>query len=160
MWTKKQPFLILDANILIDLYKCDWALLKLISTHVGQIHLATPVLSEVHEIDEGDCEKFGIILVEPDLDHMFLASQDRGPLSFQDKLCLILAKEYGWTCVSNDKSLRRKCQSEEVPVIWGIELICILVEAGGLPVDQAKDVIKPRFPLNHNEVITKNTSNH
>jgi len=140
MGTSKKPFLILDANILIDLYNFDWALVKLISAHVGQIHLATPVLSEVDEIDEGDCTKFGIVLVEPELDHVISASQDKGPLSFQDRLCLILAKEYGWTCVSNDKPLRQKCRNEEVPVIWGIELICILVEAGGLPVEQAKDI--------------------
>ncbi|MBZ4688265.1 MAG: hypothetical protein PWQ96_1590 [Clostridia bacterium] len=142
MGTRKKTFLILDANILIDLYKCDWTLVKLISTHVGKIHLATPVLSEVNEIDEDDCVKFGIVLVEPELEHVISASQAKGPLSFQDNLCLILAKEYGWTCVSNDKPLRKKCQDEEVPVIWGIELICILVEAGGLPVEQAKDVIK------------------
>ncbi len=65
-----------------------------------------------------DCVKFGIVLVEPGLDHVISASQDKGPLFFQDRLCLILAKEYGWTCVSNDKPLRQKCLNEEVPVIW------------------------------------------
>jgi hypothetical protein len=28
-----------------------------------------------------------------------------------------------------------------VPLIWGIELICILVESGGLPVEHAGDII-------------------
>lgn len=141
MRTKKKHFLILDANILIDFYKCDRTIVKLICTYVGQIYLATPVLNEINEINEGDCMELGIILVEPELEQVMLASQKKGPLSFQDNLCLILAKEHGWTCVTNDKPLRQTCESEGVPLIWGIELICILVESGGLPVEHARDII-------------------
>lgn len=141
MRTKKGHFLILDANILIDFYHCDKTIIKLICTHVGQIYLATPVLSEVYEIDEGDCVELGVILVEPELEQVILAAEKIGPLSFHDNLCLILAKENGWTCVTNDKPLRQKCELEGVPLIWGIELICILVESGGLPVEHVKDII-------------------
>ncbi len=141
MGIKKRHFLILDANILIDFYKCDRTIVKLICTYVGQIYLATPVLNEINEINEGDCIELGIILVEPELEQVMLASQKKGPLSFQDNLCLILAKEHGWTCVTNDKPLRQKCEFEGVPLIWGIELICLLVESGGLPVEHARDII-------------------
>jgi rRNA-processing protein FCF1 len=142
MGTKKQPFLIVDANILIDYFKCDRTIIKLLCTYVGQVHLATPVLSEVKEIRESDCLDVGIILVEPDIEHVMLATTERrGPLSFQDHLCLILAREHGWTCVTNDKPLRRECEGEGVPLIWGVELICDLVEAGGLPSTDAKDII-------------------
>lgn len=113
----------------------------MICTYVGQIYLATPVLSEINEIDEGACVELGIILVEPELEHVMLAAEKKGPLSFQDNLCLILAKEYGWTCVTNDKPLRQKCELEGVPLIWGIELICILVESGGLPLSQCSSNI-------------------
>jgi len=138
---RKRNFLILDANILIDFCKCDRTIIKLICTYVGQIYLATPVLSEINEIDEGACVELGIILVEPELEHVMLAAEKKGPLSFQDNLCLILAKEYGWTCVTNDKPLRQKCELEGVPLIWGIELICILVESGGLPLSQCSSNI-------------------
>lgn len=142
MGTKKQPFLIVDANILIDYFKCDKTIIKLICTYVGPIHLATPVLSEVNEISESDCLELGITLVEPDLDQMILAGTERrGPLSFHDHLCLILSKDHGWTCVTNDKPLRRECTAEGVPLIWGIELICNLVESDGLPAEHAKDII-------------------
>ena len=70
-----------------------------------------------------------------------LAVEKRGSLSFQDNICLILAKEHGWTFVTNDKPLRRECKLEGIPLIWGIQLICILVESGGLPVRHAKDII-------------------
>ena len=141
MQKKKKHFLILDANILIDLCKCDRTIIKLICTYVGQIYLATPVLPEIHDIDERYCEEIGIILVEPELDQMILASEAKGPLSFQDKICLLLAKKNGWICVTNDKPLRQKCEMEGVQLIWGIELICILVESGGLPMKHAKHII-------------------
>ncbi len=69
------------------------------------------------------------------------AAAGKGPLSFQDHLCLSLAKELGLTCVTNDKPLRRECELSGVPLIWGIELICILVESGGLPVENVGDII-------------------
>lgn len=133
--------MILDANILIDFCNCDRTIVKLICTYVGQIYLATPVLNEINQINEGDCLELGIILVEPELDQVMLASIKKGPLSFQDNLCLILAKERGWTCVTNDKPLRKTCKIEGVPLIWGIELICILVESCGLPVEHARGII-------------------
>ncbi len=88
-----------------------------------------------------DCIELGIKLVEPELEQAMLAAERRGALSFQDNMCLILAKENGWTCVTNDKPLRRECKLEGIPLIWGIQLICILVESGGLPVKHAKDII-------------------
>jgi hypothetical protein len=127
----------------------------LICKHVGQIHLATPVLSEINEIDQSDCLELGIFLVEPELEQVMSASQEKGPLSFQDNICLILAREYGWTCVTNDIPLRRKCELVGVPLIWGIELICILVEAGGLPVEDAKNIIL-EIQRNNPKYITNN----
>lgn len=141
MGTKKRQFLILDANTLIDFCECDRTIIKLICTHVGQIYLATPVLSEIRSIYEDECIELGIKLVEPELEQLIHAAAKRGSLSFQDNICLILAREYGWTCVTNDIPLRRQCELEGVPLIWGIQLICILVESGGLPVKHAGKII-------------------
>lgn len=94
MRTKKKHFLILDANILIDFYKCDRTIVKLICTYVGQIYLATPVLNEINEINEGDCMELGIILVEPELEQVMLASQKKGPLSFQDNYSQYCRKSF------------------------------------------------------------------
>lgn len=158
MGTKIQRFLILDANILIDFFKCDRTIIKLICTYVGQIYLATPILNEVKEISESDCIELGIILVEPELEQVMVAVERRGPLSFQDHLCLTLAKGHGWTCVTNDKPLRRECEFESIPLIWGIELICILVESGGLPSLHAKDIIL-RIQQNNPKYITDDIVN-
>lgn len=137
----KRRFLILDANVLIDFIKSDGTIIKLICKYVGDIYLATPIVDEVNEVDMKECTELGIKLVEPDLSEAMLAMQNVGALSFQDNLCLILAKNNDWTCVTNDKPLRQKCEDEGVPLIWGIELVCILVEAGGLPAEDARLLI-------------------
>ncbi|NLI14021.1 hypothetical protein [Pelotomaculum propionicicum] len=155
MGTTKRQFLILDANTLIDFCTCDKTIIKLICAYVGQIYLATPVLSEIKEIDAGECIELGIKLVEPELDQVMLAVEKRGSLSFQDNICLILAKKNGWTCVTNDKPLRRECKLEGIPLIWGIQLICILVESGGLPVKHARDIIL-EIQENNPKYITDN----
>lgn len=81
MARKKRNLLILDANILIDFCQCDRVILKLVCRYVGQIYLATPVLNEVNQINEGDCLELGIKLVEPELEHVLLAAGNKGPLS-------------------------------------------------------------------------------
>lgn len=142
MRKKKISLLILDANVLIDLCATDKSLLSLICNHVGQIYLPTPIFDEVTAIDEDSCIEWGVKLVEPELEQLMLAAEEgQSPLSFEDKLCVIMAKQNGWNCVTNDKPLRKKCEEEGVPLIWGIELICILVESGGLPSHNAKEVI-------------------
>lgn len=155
MGTKKRQFLILDANTLIDFCQSDKTIIKLICAHVGQIYLAMPVLSEIKAINKDECISLGIKLVEPELGQVMLAAKEKGSLSFQDNICLILAKDHGWTCVTNDKPLRRECRLAGIPLLWGIQLICILAESGGLPVKYAGDIIL-EIQKNNPKYITNN----
>jgi len=63
-----------------------------------------------------------------------------GRLSFQDRICLLVAKEGGFTCVSNDRRLRMSCEAEGVPVLWGLELLVELVAARAIPAEAARDI--------------------
>jgi hypothetical protein len=63
-------------------------------------------------------------------------------MSVQDRLCFLLAKAYGWTCVSNDGALRRVCLAEGVELLWGLEMMGLAVEAGALPGDVAEAVAR------------------
>lgn len=148
MKRKTRRLLILDANVLIDFCKSDKTIIKLICDYVGQIYLATPILDEINDINEDECIAFGIKLVEPELDQLIQAAGKKGSLSFQDKLCMIIAKQSGWICVTNDKPLRKMCEQEGIPLFWGIELICILVESGGLLASQARGIILDIQKLN------------
>lgn len=60
--------------------------------------------------------------------------------SFEDALCLMIAKERGWTCVSNDRRLRFAFGTENVPVLWGFDILMLLVDARALSASAASDM--------------------
>jgi len=122
-------FLIVDACVLIDFAKADSAILTLVARHVGEVHVATPVFEEVKDIDATMATSLGIKIYEPSLEIAAAAAMKRGRLSFQDRLCLAIATAEGWTCVSNDKQLRAACDAAKVPVLWGFQVLAMLVDA-------------------------------
>lgn len=138
---QQKSFLILDANVLIDIVSCDLTLLSLISEFVGPIRLATTIIDEVKALTPEVCRELGIHLVEPTLEQVIAAAEKPKPLSFQDQVCLLLAEENNWICVSNDKPLRKQCELNNVDVMWELEMLCLLVEAGGLTALQCKTII-------------------
>jgi hypothetical protein len=138
----RRRFLVVDACVLIDFAKADPAILPLVSRHVGEVHVATPVFEEVKDIDPAMAASLGIKLYEPSLDMAAAAAITKGRLSFQDRLCFAIAKKEGWTCVSNDKQLRAHCEREKVRVLWGFEVLAMLVEARALKVVHARDLAK------------------
>jgi predicted nucleic acid-binding protein len=129
--------LLLDANVLIDYAKTDPRALARVVQALGPVFVATPVLDEVQQLTEDDARALGITLVEPETELLIAAAEVRGRLSFQDQLCLLLARAQGWTCVTNDKALHVACAAEGVPCMWGLHLLLRLVEAGAMATDEA-----------------------
>src|SRR3990172_2486046 len=138
--------LIMDANVLIDLCEADRTVIRLISDHVGQIHVPLPVLrEEVDQIDEADYAELGIVAVVPPLQTATDAAGRRAGLSFHDHLCLLLARDNGWTCVTNDGRLRRECAAEKIPVLWGLETVALLTAKAAEEIGRAIQRANPRF---------------
>lgn len=55
-------------------------------------------------------------------------------------MCLILARDHGWVCVTNDGRLRRACSEQGVEIRWGLQLMLEVVDAGGLEAGTAIEV--------------------
>ena len=141
-------FLILDACVLIDFWDTDPSVITLVVRQIGPTHIAENLLAEVRQVDRSAAVEAGLTIIEPSLEMMTAAARRRTGLSFQDHLCLLLAREHGWTCVSNDGRLRRACAEDGVPALWGLELLAQVVEAGGIPAEAAIEVAKGMATLN------------
>ena len=115
--------LVVDANVLIDYRAADLTVLQLASRHIGKVHVARQVLREVPRVGADECERLDLKIVDESLEQLLEAGRRRGRLSFNDHLCLILARDAGSTCVTNDRALRRACEELSVPVLWGLELM-------------------------------------
>jgi rRNA-processing protein FCF1 len=134
-----QP-LVVDANVLIDYLAVDVTVLQLVSRHIGTIHVPRPILQEVPRIDPNQCERLGLQIVNGTYEQLSEADQRRGRLSFHDQLCLILARDTGWVCVTNDRALRKSCEKISIPVLWGLELMLQLVAGHHLTAHAAVDI--------------------
>ena len=94
--------------------------------HRVSVRSTRAVFDEVDDLDEAAAQDVGLRVVDPELDDLLAAAQvPRGALSFQDRLCLLVAQRRGWTCVSNDKPLRQECSIRGVPVLWGLEMLAL-----------------------------------
>jgi len=140
MTTAQPVLLILDANVLIDYCGADRSILTLISDRVGRIHVPSVLLEEVDDLDESECDRLSLLLIEPSLELLTGAGKRRPGLSYYDHLCLLAAKEASWTCVTNDGRLRRECGVEGVGVLWGLEPMVDLVAGGHMTAPQAREV--------------------
>jgi len=128
----KPAGLVGDANVLIDYVNADRSVLSLISRHLATIHVPSPVLGQVDQLSESDAALLGIVVVEPTLDQALEAGAGERPTSFQDRLCLIVARGAGWSVLTNDTALRRACKEAGIPCVWGMEAMAILVDEGRL----------------------------
>ncbi len=136
-------FMIMDACVLIDYMNGKPDLFKLISSYIGPIYVATPILEEVDSIKSiEELEELGLIPIEPEIEDLFTADDMEGQTSFQDNICYLTAKRNNFTCVSNDTNLRRQCKNANIPVLWGLELILALTKAGGLLKKEAARIAK------------------
>src|SRR6266542_495350 len=110
--SRTRGLLIMDASVLIDFCDTDPTVLKLISNNVGQIHAPSPMLhEEVEPLADTSWDDLGLIEVHPTLDMATAAAARRAGLSFYDHLCLLMARDNGWTCVTNDGRLRQDRKS-------------------------------------------------
>lgn len=125
--------MIIDACVLIDFLEADRSIIRRIVKYVGPVYVTSPVVDEVNDIgNEDELSDLDIIVVEPDMEDAFAAAGQTGPLSFQDRLCLLTAKRNGWTCVTNDKNLRKRCRQENVKLLWGLEVLAELHKFRGI----------------------------
>ena len=117
--------------------------------HIGPVHVVNSVVEEVRDIDTvNDLIDLGLIIVEPELEDAFEAAAMKGPTSFQDNLSFLTAKRYGFTCITNDKNLRKLCTQSKVLVLWGLKLLSDLHLIGGIPSKDALNLANKKGPWN------------
>ncbi len=135
-----QKGLISDANVLIDYAKSAPGTLHLISQHLQQVYVASPILAEVHDLTTKQVIALGIKIVEPSLEQLAEAAelrQAKKSISGLDALCFVMARDHEWICLTNDKALRNHCTSCQVTCLWGLEIMIQLVKAGQMTAARA-----------------------
>jgi len=130
--------LLLDANVLIDYAQNGRSVLRLMAAHFAAVRVPSPVAKEVRgDISAAQVTRLGLALVDPEWDEVMDASVRGGPLSFQDKICLEMARRRAWVLVTNDRTLRKRCIAEGAAIEWGLNPMLHLVQAGHMAREDA-----------------------
>lgn len=133
MKRERSTALLADANVLIDYRDAGWEVLTVIGQNVGRVSVLPSVLAEVSGVTAADCTAIGIEVMRIETDRLLEAASIQSGVSFNDRLCFATCRARGWTCVTNDRALRRLCQRRDVRVRFGLGLMIDTVAVGALP---------------------------
>ena len=140
----KQPaaVLITDSCVLIDYAKSGRDALRILAHVVRVVVPRILLVEEVNDLSLDDAVSLGLDIYDPSIECLAEAARMPRPFSEFDWLCLILARDNGWTCVSNDKKLRSQCAAEGVKTKWSLEPLLMLVEKKRLTKARAEKIAK------------------
>ncbi len=140
--------LLADADVLIDYRESELSVLELVGRHVGKVVIIPSVLDEVRGVTAAACAELGIAVVDVETERMLQAAAIESSVSFNDRLCLVVCGAEGWTCVTNDRALRRLCERHGVETRYGLGLMVDLV-AGGVLTRQRAAAIARRMQVSN-----------
>ena len=129
-----------DSSVLIDYLDTDPSILRLASTHLGDILILDVILRETEQLTLEYCKQLGLKVIQGKYEECKKAAIAIGGLSPQDRLCLLVAKRMNAHCLTNDRALRRYCEEHSVLVLWGLELMHMLYGKGMITHKEACDV--------------------
>ena len=134
MEEEPRPLAVCDANVLIDYFGVDEDLIRELVAFWGHVFVPDVVLNEVKGTTRARAEELGLTVLETP----FVLLECK-PLSFQDRSCLHFVIENNWVCIANDTRLRKECEARGVRVVWGMEMLALLVENGQVTRKRALD---------------------
>ena len=123
--------------MLIDYREADLPVLKEVGKHVARLAVLSETLEEVRGVGRKTCASLGIEVIEPETPKLIEAAKQVSRVSFNDRLCFLVCRDLGWTCVTNDGRLRRLCRRHDVRARYGLGLMVDLVDRGAISRDRA-----------------------
>ena len=148
--------LITDSCVLIDYAKSGRDALMLLAQSVRVVVPRILLMEEVHGLSLDEAVLLGLDVYDPPIESLAEAARMPRPLSEYDWLCLIVARDNRWTCVSNDKKLRSQCAAAGVKTKWSLEPLLMLVEQRRLTRARAEKIAKAM--AEQNEFIARRFS--
>ncbi len=129
--------ILFDANALIDFQKTDFSVLAEVTQHLGNIYLLKEIRDEVWGLTQKDCRSVDLKVISSKKYIKELAAKPFGGLSLPDRLNLYTSIDSGFSLVTNDVNLRKACKVRQDKIIWGLQLLLILIENSEYSIDDA-----------------------
>ena len=137
-----------DANLLIDFSRVDKSIIGKICA-IFMVYVPDIILSEVDQLSQLEAEKLGIRVIKTPIEILVDAAESLSGCSYQDTVCFLMAKKFGWGCATNDKKLRKECIKAGIEVIRGFKILIILAKKNIISVKKAESIAKNIFEINN-----------
>ena len=142
MAQKTSEILLADADVLIDYVEADPDVLARCVRYFASVHVMQTTLEEVDGLTTSQCERLGIVVISVEPEILTQAMDETLGLSIPDTICLLVADQRQWTCVTNEKALRKRCEERDVHVRRGLNLMIEFVREGHLVPKRAEKVAR------------------
>ena len=140
--------LLADADVLIDYCESDLEVLKDVGRRIGRLAVLSEVLDEVRNLTRRKCANLEIEVIDVEMPMLNAAAEMKTGISFNDRLCFLVCLERRWTCVTNDRALRRLCRRRDVKVRYGLGLMVDLVKLGAIDRRRANTIARRMHKAN------------
>ncbi len=144
--------LVADGGILADFVEADMSVLRLTAKHLGPLRIPSPVLPQVKGIDGFACRRLGLEVVECTTEQLLEAGRWKAGLSFEDRICLIVARDGNSACVTNEVVLQKACVQNGIVTLWGPDLVAELRRRLHISSGKAEKVLRSLHAINPHQI--------
>jgi hypothetical protein len=140
-----------DAGSLLDIAEADPSLIQLVTTHVGDLRIPVPALVKINNAKAREIQRLGVSIHECTTENLIEAGPNRLNLSFEERLCLITARDEKWTLVTHDLVLKRACDADGLTSACALDLLLQLLKGAHIGGETAKNIacnlrrLNPKF---------------
>ena len=117
-----------DAGSLLDIVEADPSIIQLVAAHLGDLRIPAPALLKIDNAKAYEIQRLGVSVHECTTEDLLEAAPNNLSLSFEERLCLITARDEKWTLVTHDLVLKRICDSDDVTSVCALDLLLQLLK--------------------------------
>jgi hypothetical protein len=140
--------LIADGGILTDFVEADMSVLGLIAKHLGPLQVPSLILPQVKKLDGPSCKRLGLEVIECTAEQLLEAGFRNAGLSFEDRICIILARDGNSACVTNEVVLQKACAQIGIATLGGPDLIVELRRRLHISASKAEKILRALHSVN------------
>lgn len=140
-----------DAGSLLDIAEADSSIIQLVTAHLGDLRIPAPALVKIDDARADEFLSLGVSVHECTTENLLEAGPNELSLSFEERLCLIAARDEKWTLLTHDLVLKRTCDGNGIRSACALDLLIQLLKGSHISRETANHMacnlrrVNPKF---------------
>lgn len=130
-----------DAGSLLDIAEADSLIIQLVTSHLGDLRIPAPALIKIKDAKASELLRLGVSVHECTTENLLEAGPNKLSLSFEERLCLITARDEKWTLITHDLVLNRACDGDDLAAVCALDLLVQLLKGSHITPEAASHAV-------------------